>query len=218
MNKSKQLVAGQKFAKLTVVKLDRIEKKIFNSSLTKSRKRTLNLEYYLCKCDCGKYAIVEKSHLTKKIDNTLSCGCLYGTHHQAKTRLYKIWAGIKKRCYNKKSKSYKDYGARNIVLCKDWEKDFMNFYNWAITNGYNDTLTIERIDINKNYEPTNCKWIPKAEQSRNKRGNILVEHNGKIKLLRDWCKELNLQYNTLYMGLKRKIPKYIKEFKIVGKI
>ena len=216
--RTKHLVSGQKFAKLTVMKLDRVEKKTFNSSLTKSGKRTINQEYYLCKCDCGKYTVVEKTHLTKKVDNTLSCGCVQGTHHKTNTRLYKIWAGMRKRCFNVDSNDYKNYGGRGINLCEDWEKDFMNFYNWAITNGYKDTLTIERIDINKNYEPTNCKWIPKSEQSRNRRGNWLLEHNGQVKLLSDWCEELSLKYHTLYMGLKREIPKYTREFSIVGRI
>ena len=113
MTKSTPLYQGQKFHKLTVVKLNHI--------IVKRRKNgdKLTQEYYLCKCDCGKEIIVEKSRLTKNVDYTDSCGCSKGTHHKTNTRLYKIWAGIKKRCYNLKNEHYKNYGGRGIKVCEE---------------------------------------------------------------------------------------------------
>lgn len=215
---TKYLEAGQKFGKLTVVKLERTEQKVYKSSREKSGIRKLNLLYYLCKCDCGNYTVVEKSHLTKTVDNTKTCGCSNGTHHKRDTRLYHIFHDMKKRCYNPNSKSYKDYGARGVKICDEWLNDFMSFYNWAMANGYDDTLTIERIDINKIYEPSNCKWIPKAEQSRNRRGVILIEHNNETKPLSYWCEKLNIKHSALYAGIMQHYPKYANDFKIVGRL
>jgi hypothetical protein len=92
----------------------------------------------------------------------------------AKTRLYTTWKNMKSRCYNKNIPAYTDYGGRGITVCEDW-LSFSNFYEWAMANGYNDNLTLERIDVNKGYFPDNCKWIPKTEQPKNRRNIIRVE-------------------------------------------
>lgn len=206
MTKNIKLFAGQKFNKLTVIKLDHIEDKIFNSSNYKSGKRVLHLEYYLCKCDCGKETIVEKSHLRKNVNATKSCGCSMGTHHMShKNRIYNIWTGIRRRCLSSKQSNidYKNYKGRGITICEEWKNDFKTFYDWAIANGYKDDLTIDRINNNGNYEPSNCRWATKAEQTLNYRRNRKLLFNGKILTIKEISDLLKMKYNTLYMKIRR---------------
>ena len=135
--------------------------------------------FWLCQCDCGNQTIVEGSNLGVR---TSSCGCkrkeamLNNRKHKttinsglSKTRLYYIWNSMKQRCHNHKSKDYRHYGLRGIRVCDDWRNNFTSFRDWAISNGYTDELTIDRIDVNGNYEPLNCRWVTMAEQNRNKR-------------------------------------------------
>lgn len=93
----------------------------------------------------------------------------------ANSRLYKIWINMKSRCYNPKVPAYKNYGGRGITVCDEWVNDFNQFKRWAEKTGYTDTLTIERIDVNKAYAPDNCKWIDKADQPKNRRNTVIVE-------------------------------------------
>lgn len=180
---------GEKFGKLTVIK----------KTETKN-----NLRYWICKCDCGNIVEVRASQLLE--GRTKSCGCLrkipYSqTHNMTKTRLYRIWMGMKTRCYNQNDYAYKYYGARGIIVCQEWINDFINFYNWSMENGYSDDLTIDRIDVNGNYEPNNCRWATNFEQQNNKRDNVKIEYNGIIKTVAEWAKELNVKYETLYSRL-----------------
>lgn len=157
-----------------------------------------------CICDCGNKAVVRGSNL--KNGSVKSCGCLakkriketVTTHGKSKTRLYSIWCRMKDRCYNRNVPSYKDYGARGIRVCEQWKLDFNSFYIWAVSSGYTDFLTIERIDCNKDYCPENCTWIPKSQQAANRRSCVLIEHNGKVQNLSQWCKELNLNYKRVH--------------------
>lgn len=137
------------------------------------------------KCECGSEPkSIRESHLTSGV--THSCGCKKRKqitkmnkdnikHGKRYTRLYKIWCGMKYRCYNENYDGYNNYGGRGIIVCQEWITDFENFYEWAIENGYKDTLTIERINVNGNHCPENCKWATMKEQENNKRNNTVLE-------------------------------------------
>lgn len=124
------------------------------------------------------------------------------SHNQnglSKTRLYRIHRAMNDRCYKEYDKFYADYGGRGITVCDDWlgADGFLNFYNWALSSGYEEGLSIDRKDVNGNYEPTNCRWITMAEQQRNKRNNVYVEYNGEKRLLSDVAKELGVPVETV---------------------
>ena len=155
-----------------------------------------------CICDCGNTTIVRGSNL--KNGSVKSCGCRRKTakpaltHDMSKTRLYREWASIKRRCYAKSLPSYKNYGGRGIEVCDEWKNSFEVFRDWALTNGYSDDLTIERIDTNGNYCPENCTWIPFNQQQGNRRTCYSFEHNGETKNLADWCRNLDLSYGVVH--------------------
>lgn len=129
-----------------------------------------------CKCNClnETECIVSSTHLLS--GHTKSCGCYMkeqiskanSKHKLCENRLYNIFRNMKQRCYNPKTINYKNYGGKGITICEEWldeKTGFINFYNWAIKNGYNENLTIDRIDVNGDYEPNNCQWITKSENS-----------------------------------------------------
>lgn len=124
-------------------------------------------------------------------------------HGLRKTRLYSIWANIKTRCFNFNDPHYERYGARGITLCEEWRDDFKAFYDWAMSNGYADDLTIDRIDGKGNYEPANCRWVTIAENNRNKAHVRYITHNGKTQTIGQWTKELGLGKETIRERLKR---------------
>lgn len=126
-----------------------------------------------------------------------------GEHSIANTRLYRIWAGIKIRCLNKNDAHYKTYGGRGIKMCNEWIDDPVNFYNWAVKNGYNDKLSIDRIDNNGNYESSNCKWSTPKEQANNTRSNHYITINGVTKTLSQWAEEVNAYPGTILRRLNR---------------
>ncbi len=206
MPKSISLQAGQKFGRLTVVCF------LYNREYVyKNTGRRRNFPYYLCKCDCGKEKIVAKDFLIRKKNGTRSCGCkskeflvkMSLSHGQSNTRLFRIWAHIKDRCFNDKNDAYKNYGARGITVCEKWKKDFMSFYNWAMANGYKENLTIDRMDNNGNYDPSNCRWITVKEQHRNTRKNVYLSYNGETKCVAEWAEKLGISKETLYGRIKK---------------
>lgn len=120
-------------------------------------------------------------------------------HGKSNTRLYRVWHGMKSRCYNKNNPGYHHYGGRGIVVCDEWKNDFMSFYNWAMENGYDETAprgqyTIERKDNDGPYSPENCCWATIQEQERNKRNNIRIEVDGQVKVLKQVCDEQGISY------------------------
>jgi hypothetical protein len=179
-------ITGKRFGRLVALKLDHYHQ----------RKNASRLQYWLCRCDCGNEVVVAKPSLGKA---TFSCGCLgkerrltskgnfkHGGKH---TLLYEKWKGIFARCNNKNNISYKNYGGRGIKICPEWH-DFASFRDWALANGYQDDLSIDRIDVNGNYEPLNCRWITIKEQSNNKRNNKFIDYNGERLTYTEWSRRL----------------------------
>lgn len=165
--------------------------------------------HYNCECICGNSNVVRLNDL--RSGNTKSCGCYkskttserVSTHGMSKTKLYRRWKDMRRRCNNPNRKGYKNYGGRGIKVCEEWEEDFMNFYNWSMENGYLEELEIDRIDNDGNYEPNNCRWITRKEQSNNKQQSRYVTINGITKTLKDWSAESGLPYDTLRLRLNR---------------
>lgn len=166
---------------------------------------------WLCRCDCGVESIKQGKLLLN--GHCRSCGCgeretrlenmTKNAHHQTGTRLYNIWSGMKQRCYYLDHVDYLNYGGRGIEVCEEWRNDFLAFKKWSEENGYRDNLSIDRIDVNGNYEPSNCKWSTLKEQSRNKRDTLLLTVDGVTKPLVEWCELRNIPYATAYYRYHR---------------
>jgi hypothetical protein len=185
-------LTGQRFGKLTV-----IERAVYKKERT----------YWRCLCDCGKIVKVDGSALRR--GHSKSCGCarahkgMHIKHGLRNTRLYKIWAGIKQRCLNQKAPDFKHYGGRGITICEEWRDDFKPFYNWATANGYTDKLSIDRIDVNGNYCPDNCRWVTQKEQGNNTRTNRRITYQGQTHTLQEWATITGLSSSTINQRLKR---------------
>lgn len=151
---------------------------------------------WLFRCWCGKYFVSIGSNVTR--NHTKSCGCLKTKHGLYHTRLHHIWNGIKERCLNKNDPHYKRYGEIGISVCSEWKESFKVFYDWATKNGYQDNLSIDRIDNSKGYFPENCRWSTAKEQANNKTNNNFVTYNGETHTERQWEYILNLPRGTFY--------------------
>jgi hypothetical protein len=193
-------IIGMKFGRLIVLKL----------AYTKRASKTLY--YYLCKCDCGKEHIVLKSSLLNGL--TRSCGCYNNEiraeqckkrakHNLTNTRLHSIWEKMNGRCYCKTQPDYMRYGGRGIAICDEWKNDFKSFYDWSMNNGYQDDLSIDRIDVNGNYEPSNCRWVDEKTQQRNRRNNRLITYNNETHCLFEWAEIFGINPKILSQRLNR---------------
>lgn len=144
---------------------------------------------YIVKCPhCGKLSETWPSHYYR---GSNPCKCR--VYHE---RLYSIYSNMKTRCYNANSTGYVDYGARGISICQNWLNDYLVFQRWALSNGYADDLTIDRIDVDGDYSPDNCRWVDVNIQNNNKRNNIVIEFCGRKRTLKEICKMLNLNYKS----------------------
>ena len=157
--------------------------------------------YFDCICDCGNLKIARGSGL--KSGKIKSCGCLNTkrvpqnkTHGMSGSRLFKIWAGMKQRCYNHNNAKYKIYGGRGIEVCPEWQ-EFEPFMKWSYDNGYNDNLTIDRINTDGNYEPDNCRWVDLKQQANNTRSTIFLTCNGETKSASEWSEITGIPQNTI---------------------
>lgn len=124
-------------------------------------------------------------------------------HGDYKTRLYSIYRCMRDRCNNPNNTNYKNYGARGIDVCDEWESDYFSFKNWATNNGYQKSLTLDRIDFNKGYSPANCRWVNLKTQGNNKRTNHYITYNGKKQTLTQWAEQVGMKPNCLHTRLSR---------------
>lgn len=169
-------LSGMRFGRLTVLERD------------KTHCGRGDHTYWICKCDCGKTTKVRPDAL--KTGAVVSCGCYHSDisseiakninfkHGMTKSRIFNIWGAMKERCSNPKIKNFKNYGARGIYVCKEWESSFEEFVKWSMNNGYSDNLQIDRINNNGPYSPDNCRWTTRKENCRNRRDNKPVTING----------------------------------------
>lgn len=188
-------LTGKRFNKLLV--LERTEK-------VKGQK-----PHWICKCDCGNKTIVSSTNL--KRGQTKSCGCKrYESknikHGMTGTRIYNIWFSMRQRCYYAKNRCYNTYGAEGKTVCDEWKDNFQAFYDWAMANGYQDNLSIERIDNSKGYSPDNCKFATTIEQANNKRNNRWITYNNETHTMAEWARIKDIPYrrlkNRLQLGMQ----------------
>lgn len=189
-------LTGQKFGMLTV--------------LCRGESTKHNIWRWWCRCDCGELRLVEGRGLRKGL--TRSCGCfqrentsLIHTQHgyANKERLYHTWRGMIRRTTWEGSPDYKHYGGRGIKVCDEWAKDYEAFRKWAMANGYYDNLTIDRIDVNGDYKPDNCRWVTQKKQTRNKRTNRILTYKGETMCVADWSDRIGTPSYVLYARIHR---------------
>ncbi len=124
-------------------------------------------------------------------------------HGMTGTRIHNIWRGMRSRCYNPNVKCFKNYGGKGIRLCDEWNESFMSFYQWSIKNGYSDDLTIDRINVNENYSPSNCRWLDIKAQENNRSNNRLITFNGETHTEAQWSDITGIERRTLNSRLVR---------------
>lgn len=210
---SRKLQPGQTFGFLTVIGISQI-------------KRAWSKEDYDCMCVCGSTTLASKRQLTRPMHGKHSCGCKSNEMRSVKAtghgltehRLYGIYHHMRERCYNPGNDAYANYGGRGIIMCDEWLSDFMNFYNWAMDNGYAENLQIDRINNNGNYEPANCRWTTQKVQMNNTRVNRIIEYNGQSKSSTEWAEHLKMspkvmerRLNFLGWSVERALTKPVRK-------
>ena len=146
---------------------------------------------------------VELKHKQMNSHRTHGYSCDY-------PKLYGIWCSMKSRCENKNREKYKDYGARGINVCDEW-KDAEKFCKWSLENGYKEGLQIDRIDVNGNYEPSNCRWVTPKVNSRNRRNTVFLTINGETKCVAEWCESIKISQYTIYWWIRKKGKEYAEQ-------
>lgn len=197
-------LSGRRFGKLKVLRLD--------------EERTNRKSYWICECECGTVKsirgdalnVIQSCGCVKREQQKINLGIIYN-HNMTYHPLFPIWDAMMNRCYNKSQRSYEDYGGRGITVCEEWH-DVKMFCKWAEENGWKKGLTIERKDVNKNYEPSNCEWIPSNEQAWNTRKTVYVEINGDKIPLAKTARKLGLEPRLVWHRWKRGIRDYDRLF------
>lgn len=181
-------IKGKRFGKLIAIeRVKNVKKKVS----------------WKCLCDCGKETNVLTTNLTS--NRIKSCGCLKNQklierstkHNQRHTKLYEVWKTMKQRCSNPNHISYHNYGGRGIIVCDEWKNNYQAFYEWSIKNGYKEGLSIDRINNDGNYEPSNCRWADRFTQNNNTRQNKPITINGVTKTIHQWANEYNIPVNLV---------------------
>lgn len=193
-------LTGQRYERLTVIK------RIYMTNKTGV--------FWLCKCDCGQESIVRSDHL--RYGKIKSCGCFLKEvsapangkknkkHGDRNTRLYKCWMGMKQRCAGTSNDSAKKhYYDKGIKVCSEWKDDFIAFKTWAINNGYDDNLTLDRIDPNGDYTPKNCRWADKYQQANNKTNNRKYKYKNEFLTMAEIARKYGISYTLLQERLQR---------------
>lgn len=191
-------LTGQRFGRLTV--LERAANRLTAGGETKRQ--------WICRCDCGKQIVASTMNLRK--GDTKSCGCLKDErtkdrmtqHGESRTKLHNIWKTMRKRCRNEHNSDYAYYGGRGIRVCTEWDESYEAFRDWAYKNGYEDGLTIDRIDVDRNYEPENCRFVDMKTQCNNRSNSRLITFNGETHTIAEWSEITGIKYHTLYMRIE----------------
>lgn len=196
-------LTNKRFGRLTAIKF----------AYSKKDSNGVPVRYWVCKCDCGNTLITRVASL--RSGSTKSCGCLHTDkliernykHGLSDSTLYNSWSNMKERCLNPNHPKYMYYGGRGITVCEDW-LDFEIFKKWALSNGFKDEkkrvrnrLSLDRINVNGNYEPSNCRWATDSQQANNKRITKRYFFQGKSLTIREWANETGISYHTLYSRL-----------------
>lgn len=184
----RNFIVGKKYGMITVLSYDEAK------------------DGYNCKCDCGNdYFMPFEARGYYIRGRNKSCGCYSAmrTHGLSnKSPVWQVWKNMRRRCYDVKNKRFEHYGGRGIVVCDEWQ-NFKNFHNWAMNNGYQKGLTLDRIDNDGNYEPNNCRWTDICTQMNNQSKNHKVTYNGETLTLAQWTRKLNFPLNLIWKRLNR---------------
>jgi hypothetical protein len=205
---------GLKFGRLTVTR--------YKGYYSKSGNPKSKDHHYSCECECGNRKIHSRKNLLQ--GNSNSCGCLHKKllsdrltkHGMTNSRIYHLYYSMIDRCKNNTDQNWNRYGGRGVSVCEEWlgENGFQNFYTWSMKSGYNDNLTIDRKDNDGNYEPKNCRWITRKEQSSNTcKSNIVVAKSPDGEMfgvanMTEFIKEFNLTRSCVYDCLSGKTAQY----------
>lgn len=157
-----------------------------------------------CLCDCGRITVIRKSRLDERAGGKLACGCLRGRHTKhadSNSKLYRVWDAMVRRCHNSRHRAFSSYGGRGVIVCHEW-RDYRGFMAWAQDSGYQEGLTIDRIDNDGNYEPSNCRWATRKEQQNNRRCCVYIEHDGQRLTLTQWSELLGIPRHTVRKHFK----------------
>jgi hypothetical protein len=177
-------------------------------TIVEETEKTDNQRKFLCLCDCGNKK--EINLLRLRSGKTKSCGCYSvelaisrsTTHGQYGTPLYRVWNSMKQRCENPKTERYERYGGRGIKVCEEW-LDFNCFFEWSMDNGYAEGLTLDRIENNSDYEPSNCRWTTVVKQMNNRSTNHFLTYDNKTMTIADWGRETGINPAAINKRLRR---------------